>query len=247
MCHLAWARQRNGIGLINESVLVQEFLVGKEYVIDKVRPPPCGRARLLLDPCPPLPLHPSQVSRDGVHKLVAIWEYDKRSVNGANFVYYGMRLMRPDLPKCKDMVAYADKVPIEPLVSSTYLIVAFADKTHIWPLHNHYNAPVQPFSGALRGRFAYLAAPWQNLSYAFASRVFSVQVLDALGIVQGPSHMEVMYNDSTGPCLVEVGSRCQGGEGTWLATAMECIGYSQVRPCTRMTIRPSAHLPPEHV
>jgi len=40
--------------------------------------------------------------------------------------------------------------------------------------------------------------------------------------------MEVMYNDTTGPCLVEVGSRCQGGEGTWLATVMECIGYSQV-------------------
>ena len=28
--------KRNGLGLINESVLVQEFLVGKEYVIDKV-------------------------------------------------------------------------------------------------------------------------------------------------------------------------------------------------------------------
>ena len=29
--------KRNGLGLINESVLVQEFLVGKEYVIDKVQ------------------------------------------------------------------------------------------------------------------------------------------------------------------------------------------------------------------
>ena len=28
--------KRNGVGLINESVLAQEFLVGKEYVIDKV-------------------------------------------------------------------------------------------------------------------------------------------------------------------------------------------------------------------
>ena len=27
------------------------------------------------------------VSRDGVHKVTAIWEYDKRSVNDANFVY----------------------------------------------------------------------------------------------------------------------------------------------------------------
>eukprot|EP00596_Hydrurales_sp_CCMP1899_P000255 CAMPEP_0119051766 /NCGR_PEP_ID=MMETSP1177-20130426/73276_1 /TAXON_ID=2985 /ORGANISM="Ochromonas sp, Strain CCMP1899" /LENGTH=963 /DNA_ID=CAMNT_0007031083 /DNA_START=116 /DNA_END=3007 /DNA_ORIENTATION=- len=129
--------KRNGLGLINESVLVQEFLVGKEYVIDKV-------------------------SRDGVHKLVCIWEYDKRAVNGANFVYYGMRVMSCETKKAKEMVEYADKV------------------------------------------------------------------LDALGIMQGPSHMEIMYNDTTGPCLVEVGSRCHGGEGTWLPTLQECIGYTQV-------------------
>ena len=39
---------------------------------------------------------------------------------------------------------------------------------------------------------------------------------------------QVMYNDVTGPCLVEVGSRCHGGEGTWLPTIQECIGYTQV-------------------
>jgi biotin carboxylase len=127
--------KRNGLGLINESALVQEFLAGKEYVIDKC-------------------------SRDGVHKIVGIWEYDKRSVNGANFVYFGMRSMDSTEPKCQEMIKYAD------------------------------------------------------------------QVLDALGIMQGPSHMEVMYT-ATGPCLVEVGSRCQGGEGTWLPIAKECIGYTQ--------------------
>lgn len=37
-----------------------------------------------------------------------------------------------------------------------------------------------------------------------------------------------MYNERTGPCLVEVGSRCHGGEGTWLPTIQECIGYTQV-------------------
>jgi hypothetical protein len=31
-----------------------------------------------------------------------------------------------------------------------------------------------------------------------------------------------------GPCLVEVGSRCHGGEGSWLPVAMECIGYTVV-------------------
>lgn len=140
----------NGIGLHNECVLVQEYLVGKEYVIDKV-------------------------SRDGVHKLVGIWEYEKRSVNGANFVYFGMRLIPPDSEKFQIMVRYAD------------------------------------------------------------------HVLNALGIMHGPSHMEVMLNSVTTrdavsgvetithtPCLVEVGARCQGGEGTWLSLAKQCIGYTQV-------------------
>lgn len=134
----------NGIGLQNTCVLVQEYLKGKEYVVDKV-------------------------SRDGVHKLVGIWEYEKRSVNGANFVYFGMRLMDPSSEKMQIMVRYADKV------------------------------------------------------------------LDALDIKHGPSHMEVML-DNWGtaeapefvPCLVEVGARCQGGEGTWLPMAKECIGYTPV-------------------
>lgn len=142
--------KRNGLGLINESVLVQEFLIGKEYVIDKV-------------------------SRDGVHKLVAIWEYDKRSVNGAHFVYFGMKLRSAESAMMQVMISYADKV------------------------------------------------------------------LDALGINEGPSHMEIMLNTITtvdpvtgaatvvyDPCLVEVGSRCHGGEGTWVPVTMECIGYSQV-------------------
>lgn len=46
---------------------MMEYLDGKEYVVDSV-------------------------SRDGVHRICAIWEYDKRAVNGANFVYFGMEL-----------------------------------------------------------------------------------------------------------------------------------------------------------
>ena len=37
-----------------------------------------------------------------------------------------------------------------------------------------------------------------------------------------------MKYTSTGPCLVEVGSRCHGGEGTWQSIADECLGYNQV-------------------
>lgn len=48
-----------------------------------------------------------------------------------------------------------------------------------------------------------------------------------MGVVHGPGHMEVKYT-TTGPCLVEVGTRCHGGEGTWQAIAQECLGYNQV-------------------
>ena len=71
--------KRNGLGLINDGALVQEYLEGKEYVIDKV-------------------------SRDGVHKLVAVWEYDKRRCNNANFVYFGNRLRASNSEKVQEMI-----------------------------------------------------------------------------------------------------------------------------------------------
>ena len=128
--------KKNGLGLLNDGALVQEFLKGKEYVIDKV-------------------------SRDGKHKLVAVWQYDKRPIHGSAFVYFGMKLCDPTQGFVREMISYAD------------------------------------------------------------------EVLNALGINQGPSHMEVIYC-ADGPCLVEVGSRCHGGEGTWLEVAQECVGYTQV-------------------
>ena len=77
--------KKNGIGLQNHGALIQEYLEGKEYVIDKV-------------------------SRDGVHKLVAIWEYDKREANGASFVYFSMRLMKPNSKIMQEIREYGDKV-----------------------------------------------------------------------------------------------------------------------------------------
>lgn len=44
------------------------------------------------------------------YKVTCIWEYDKRSVNGANFVYYGMFLKGLDGPREKALVAYAKQV-----------------------------------------------------------------------------------------------------------------------------------------
>ena len=52
----------------HDTVLVQEFATGKEYAIDVV-------------------------SRDGEHKVAALWRYDKRSANGASFVYFATELL----------------------------------------------------------------------------------------------------------------------------------------------------------
>ncbi|CAN0503402.1 unnamed protein product, partial [Laminaria digitata] len=57
----------NGLGRVNEGALGMQCLDGAEYVVDSV-------------------------SRDGEHRICAIWEYDKRSINDTNFVYFGMDL-----------------------------------------------------------------------------------------------------------------------------------------------------------
>lgn len=146
--------QINGLGHVNSGALCQEFLAGTEYVIDGV-------------------------SRDGVYKVVAIWEYDKRSVNGSNFVYFGMKLRDGKDPDMRVLIAYAQ------------------------------------------------------------------QVVNALQINQGPTHMEVILSPikrngviEYSPCLVEVGSRCHGGEGTWIPIVNECVGYNQLDSALSLYLRP---------
>jgi biotin carboxylase len=125
----------NGLGLQNDAVLLQEYLEGDEYVVDTI-------------------------SRNGEHKVTAIWKYDKRRVNDAAFVYFGLSL-----------------VPAEGIVNDM-------------------------------------------IDYQF-------QVLDALGIRNGPAHGEVKFCHGS-PVLIEVGSRCHGGEGAWVPIANICVGYNQV-------------------
>jgi len=129
--------EKNVFGFQNNSVLVQEFLAGKEYVVDSV-------------------------SVEGIHKTVAIYEYDKRETNGAKFVYFGMRLYESE----------------------------DGERERILTEYMH-------------------------------------SVLDALDVRHGPSHGEVMWT-SSGPCLVEVGCRPHGGEGTFVAMVERPIGYSQL-------------------
>jgi biotin carboxylase len=75
----------NGLGLMNNEVLVQEYLDGQEYVVD-------------------------MVSRDGVHKVVALWECDKRAVNGAHFVLHGYIPTVISSEHHDQLVAYQKKV-----------------------------------------------------------------------------------------------------------------------------------------
>jgi biotin carboxylase len=64
---------------------VQEYLEGQEYILDLV-------------------------SRDGEHKVAAVWAYDRRAVNGAGFVCFGQRLLTADEPHVRDLIAYQKKV-----------------------------------------------------------------------------------------------------------------------------------------
>eukprot|EP00980_Cylindrotheca_fusiformis_P003154 scaffold721_cov131-Cylindrotheca_fusiformis.AAC.44 len=67
------------------AVLCQEFLKGKEYVID-------------------------HVSMNGKHKTCMVWVYDKRPANGSAFVYFGMLPVPIDSPVAKILVTYTRRV-----------------------------------------------------------------------------------------------------------------------------------------
>lgn len=68
-------------GGFNEKVLCQEYLRGKEYVVD-------------------------MCSRNGVHKLMMTWVYDKRPANGSKFVYFGMLPIDPQSEEAKILIPY---------------------------------------------------------------------------------------------------------------------------------------------
>ena len=62
-------------------VLCQEFLKGKEYVVD-------------------------HASRDGIHKTCMVWVYDKGEANGANFVPFAMKPVDPTSVEAIALVEY---------------------------------------------------------------------------------------------------------------------------------------------
>ena len=66
----------------HKNVLVQEFAEGIEYAVDIV-------------------------SRNGEHKVAALWKYDKRAVNGAPFVYHATMLADANTVEGKVACEYA--------------------------------------------------------------------------------------------------------------------------------------------
>ncbi|ETV91713.1 hypothetical protein H310_13782 [Aphanomyces invadans] len=145
----------NHLRLTNTSCLVQEYLAGSEYVVDTV-------------------------SRDGNHKVIAVWEYDKRPINGAAFVYFGVWLRPVTCHKTLALVKYA------------------------------------------------------------------LQVLDAVGIRNGPGHAEIIWTKGNEPCLVEVGARLHGRNGTDIPILMRSQGYSIASATLDAYFNPSAfHLLPQ--
>jgi len=73
--------EMNVFGKSNEGALVQEFLVGDEYVIDSV-------------------------TFNGKHKIISMYAYDKRG-GDSGFAYYATRLMHPSEKYVKELRAYA--------------------------------------------------------------------------------------------------------------------------------------------
>eukprot|EP00532_Pseudo-nitzschia_australis_P008561 CAMPEP_0168173946 /NCGR_PEP_ID=MMETSP0139_2-20121125/6204_1 /TAXON_ID=44445 /ORGANISM="Pseudo-nitzschia australis, Strain 10249 10 AB" /LENGTH=969 /DNA_ID=CAMNT_0008091989 /DNA_START=69 /DNA_END=2978 /DNA_ORIENTATION=+ len=67
------------------AVLCQEFLRGKEYVVD-------------------------HVSRDGEHKTVMVWVYDKRPCHGSAFVYFGCVPVDSESLEAKIVIPYVQGV-----------------------------------------------------------------------------------------------------------------------------------------
>jgi len=79
------------VGAQGAAVLVQEFLQGKEYVVDHMS---------YRDPC----------TGKVVRKCVMVWMYDKRPTNGSAFVYWGMIPVDSHSKEAKILIQYTEGV-----------------------------------------------------------------------------------------------------------------------------------------
>ena len=70
--------------------------------------------------------------------------------------------------------------------------------------------------------------------YYVISLVFVLFIISFIVIID---YHQVIFTP-TGPCLVEVGSRCHGGEASWMPIANECVGYNQIDATLNCYLRP---------
>jgi hypothetical protein len=109
---LAIIGRPNGLGLFNSTVLIQEYLTGTEYVVDTVSMDGehkgiyfhvcfyfLSRATLFI-----------AVILLKLRKVIAVWEYDRRAINGAGFVCMAQRLMCSDEAIVEPLIAYQLRV-----------------------------------------------------------------------------------------------------------------------------------------
>merc|ERR1719461_1062620 len=73
---------RDCYGNVCKGTLIQEFLEGTEHIVNTV-------------------------TVDGKHKVVGVFQYDKRNAYGSDFVYFGIRAMGDDHPHFASMIDYA--------------------------------------------------------------------------------------------------------------------------------------------
>lgn len=114
---LRLAGEQRKFGQQGAGILVQQFLRGKEYVVDSV-------------------------SRDGEHKCVMVWLYDKRPLNGAPFVRRG-RGGTPRTPACAARRRSRAPPAHPPVVRPIGLLQHGADP------HRHDTNRAAAFRGAL--------------------------------------------------------------------------------------------------
>ena len=125
---------QNHLGFVNEEVLVQEQILGEEYVINTV-------------------------SYQGMHRVTDVWWYHKRAVDHRHVIYDTDELLSATDPMALTVTAFA------------------------------------------------------------------LELLEALGIHQGPAHTEVMV-DAEGPVLMECGARVDGCVFATMSRA--CLGVGQI-------------------
>ena len=175
--------QRNQLGALNAQAVVEEFVTGVELVVDSV-------------------------SLDGAHKTVAVWEYDKRTLGDAAFVYSGMRMLAGADPRVPALTAYAHRV-------------LDALGVRHGPSHAEIMWDETRDSAAC-------SAPASAGDSDSASADGSASANESVSASPASCSSPI---SSSAPRLIEVGARLHGAMGSFVAAAQATTGTDQIEVC----------------